>query len=116
MAGKIVATKKTVQSTIPSAKDKDAETEDYMVSGESKEDMAAELDDFERRLEGKSVSKPSAQKKTVKAVPTSNMPPMVAPKDYKKVKATSMTEDEEDKMEALKAVSELDRFEQRLGK
>ncbi len=109
------APKKAVTSTIPTPTDK--EEEDYIVSGESKEDISADLDAFERRLEGqKAATKPAAKKAApARAVPASNMPPMVAPKDYKKVNPTSMTEDEEDKMEALKAVSELEKFEQRLG-
>jgi len=49
------------------------------------------------------------------AVPKSNVPPMFMPPKHKPVKPTSMSEEQEDALEARKAVSELDKFEQRLG-
>eukprot|EP00293_Proteomonas_sulcata_P019667 CAMPEP_0184300374 /NCGR_PEP_ID=MMETSP1049-20130417/10798_1 /TAXON_ID=77928 /ORGANISM="Proteomonas sulcata, Strain CCMP704" /LENGTH=94 /DNA_ID=CAMNT_0026611073 /DNA_START=109 /DNA_END=393 /DNA_ORIENTATION=- len=84
---------------------------------ESKEDVANDLDDFEARLEGRSSGAkggPSSKKSANRPVPKSNVPPMFVPKAYNKVQKQNLTEEQEDQMEAIKAVSELDKFEARL--
>ena len=48
-------------------------------------------------------------------MPKSNVPPMFLPPKHKPVRPTALSEEQEDAMEALKAVSELDKFDQRLG-
>ncbi len=92
--------------------------ETYMVHEESAKEMADDLDDFEARLNGQKPAgrKPAASKPAAtKPVPKSNVPPMFLPPKHKPVKPTSLSEEQEDAMEALKAVSELDKFDQRLS-
>ena len=110
-----VLPKKEVMSSIPVPRDADDLGDTYAVNEETKEDVSTDLDDFERRLNGGGGQRVSAKPNApAKAVPKSKVPPMVmAPPAYVHVKPTSMTEEEEDNMEALKAVSELERFEQR---
>lgn len=111
-AGKVVKTTGT-------SKDVDELGETYMVNEESAKDMNNDLDDFEARLNGQKPAerKPAASKPSAsnKPVPKSNVPPMFMPPKHKHVKPTSMSEEQEDALEARKAVSELDKFEQRLG-
>jgi len=100
------------------AKDGDELGETYTMHEESAKDVGNDLDDFEARLNGQKPSKPEGNKLQgggAKAVPKSNVPPMFMPPKHKPVKPTSMSEEQEDALEARKAVSELDRFEQRLG-
>jgi hypothetical protein len=105
---------------VPKAsKDVDELGETYMVHEESAKDMTNDLDDFEARLNGQ---KP-ASKKSIgpastgrnKPVPKSNVPPMFMPPKHKPVKPTSMSEEQEEALDALRAVSELDKFEKRLN-
>lgn len=100
------------------AKDGDELGETYVMHEESAKDVGDDLDDFEARLNGQKPSKTAASKPKAggaKAVPKSSVPPMFIPPKHKPVKPTSMSEEQEDALEARKAVSELDRFEQRLG-
>jgi hypothetical protein len=98
------------------SQDVDELGETYMVHEESEKDVSNDLDDFEARLNGHKPSdrKPMASKRNDKAVPKSNVPPMFMPPKHKPVKATSLSEEQEDALEALKAVSELDKFDMRL--
>ena len=108
---------KVAKATGPS-KDADELGETYMVKEESAKDINNDLDDFEARLNGQQPAgrKPAASKPAAnKPVPKSNVPPMFMPPKHKPVKPTSMSEEQEDALEARKAVSELDKFEQRLG-
>jgi len=104
---------------VPGPANDDELSETYMVHQESAKDVADDLDDFEARLNGQqkkpSGKKPAASAGSSKPVPKSNVPPMFVPPKHKPVKPTSMSEEQEDAMEALKAVSELDKFEKRLG-
>ena len=102
------------------SKDSDELGETYMVHEESAKDVGNDLDDFEARLNGQKPAgrKPAASSKQSagnKPVPKSNVPPMFMPPKHKPVKPTSLSEEQEDALEARKAVSELDKFEQRLG-
>lgn len=105
---------------VPAAsKDADELGETYMMNEESVKDMVNDLDDFEARLNGQ---KPAGKKPVAggsgggsKPVPKSNVPPMFMPPKHKPVKPTSLSEEQEDALEAVKAVSELDKFEQRLN-
>ena len=102
---------------VPGPANDDELGETYMVHQESAKDVADDLDDFEARLNGQQ-KKPAGKKPAAgssKPVPKSNLPPMFVPPKHKPVKPTSMSEEQEDAMEALKAVSELDKFEKRLG-
>ena len=101
------------------SKDVDELGETYMVHEESAKDVGNDLDDFEARLNGQKPAgrKPAASSKQSagnKPVPKSNVPPMFMPPKHKPVKPTSLSEEQEDALEARKAVSELDKFEQRL--
>ena len=100
-----------------SHKEADEMGETYMFHEETTKETMNDLDDFEARLNGqKPAGRKSAASHALKPVPTSNVPPMFVPKVHKPVKPTSMSEEQEDALEAIKAVSELDRFEQRLNK
>jgi hypothetical protein len=105
---------------VPGPANDDELGETYMVHQESAKDVADDLDDFEARLNGQQ-KKPVGKKPagasagSSKPVPKSNVPPMFVPPKHKPVKPTSMSEEQEDAMEALKAVSELDKFDKRLG-
>lgn len=120
MASK-VEVKKSVGAPAPS-KEEDVDLgETYHLAEETKEEIGNDLDAFERRLNGEAPKAAAAAvKKAPKAplrpVPKNNMPPMFVPGSYVKVKPTGLSEDQEDEMEAVKAVSELDRFEARQGK
>ena len=111
------AAAKAVAKVPGPSKDGDELGETYVMHEESAKDTSNDLDDFEARLNGQ---KPAAKKAissqpASKAVPKSNVPPMFMPPKHKPVKPTSMSEEQEDALEALKAVSELDRFEQKLN-
>ncbi len=112
---KAPAPKKSVTSTIPKASEGE-EDDGYDVQEESREAASQDIDDFERRLNGEKVSKRPAQKNNDRGPVKMVAPPLTAAPTHVKVKATSMTEEEEDRAEALKAVSELSRFEEKLGK
>ena len=100
---------------------KKAETDElgetYQLAEESVAEINDELDEFEARLSGKNPApRPSGQAKSCKPTPQSHAPPMFAPpKNYVKVKSTAMSEEKEDDMEAIKAVSELEAFELRMA-
>lgn len=119
MASK-VEVKKAVAAPVSSKVEEVDLGETYHLAEETKEDIGNDLDDFERRLNGGAPKGAAAVKKAPKAplrpVPKNNMPPMFVPGSYVKVKPTGLSEDQEDAMEAVKAVTELDRFEARLGK
>ena len=93
--------------------------ETYQLSEETKEDVGNDLDEFERRLNGDGAkpagAKRLASKAALRPVPKNNMPPMFMPGNYVKFKPTGVSEEQEDAMEARKAVSELDQFEARLA-
>ncbi|EKX54874.1 hypothetical protein GUITHDRAFT_149889 [Guillardia theta CCMP2712] len=91
--------------------------ETYQLAEESVAEINDELDEFEARLSGKNPApRPSGQAKSSKPTPQSHAPPMFAPpKNYVKVKSTAMSEEKEDDMEAIKAVSELEAFELRMA-
>jgi len=109
-----------VVAKVPGPAKDDELGETYMVHEESAKEMVDDLDDFEARLNGQKPAskKPAAGGKPTgssKPVPKSNVPPMFLPPKHKPVRPTALSEEQEDAMEALKAVSELDKFDQRLG-
>jgi hypothetical protein len=114
MAAKAV--KKEPVTSIPSKQDQDDMGDTYVEQDESREQVANDLDDFEMRLRGErpASKKPVANAKA-RPVPKSNVPPMMNPAKHVPVKPTSVSEEEEDSLEAIKAVSELDMFEKRQG-
>ena len=88
----------------------------YVEQEETREQVVNDLDDFERRLNGEQpVKKAPGQNAKARAVPKSSIPPMMVPAKYVPVKPTSVSEEQEDSLEAIKAVSELDLFEKRQG-
>jgi hypothetical protein len=113
---KAPVTKKSVTSTIPKASDADDAEEAYDMQEESKEAASQDIDDFERRLNGEKMQQRPAHKAAERAPLKMVAPPLCPAPKHIKVKSTSMTEEEEDRAEALKAVSELSRFEEKLGK
>lgn len=111
------AVKKEAVTTIPSKQDPDDMGDTYVEQDESREQVANDLDDFELRLKGErpAPKKPIAASAKSRPVPKSNIPPMMNPSKHVPVKPTSVSEEEEDSLEAIKAVSELDVFDKRQG-
>mmetsp|Transcript_41732 Transcript_41732/g.104297 ORF Transcript_41732/g.104297 Transcript_41732/m.104297 type:complete len:126 (+) Transcript_41732:41-418(+) len=107
------------KGTAPGVRDDDGGEEAYYVADESKESCSQDIDDFERRLKGERVA-PRVNNAKGGNPPARGIkmsaPPMVPAKAYNKVKATGLTEEEEEKADDLRAVSELERFEARLPK
>jgi hypothetical protein len=110
------AAAKKVMGTM-SVRDDDGNEEGYYQQDESREAISQDIDDFERRLHGERIT-PKVNSAKAGNPPSRgikiNAPPLLPPKAHVKVKPTSMTEDEEDRADDIRAVGELDRFEQRL--
>lgn len=111
-----VAAKKQVTSTIANTRDLESTDEGYFVQEETKESASQDIDDFERRLNGEKIAPRQHKSSTALKPVKMSAPPMIAPAAHVKVQPTSMTEEEEDRAEALKAVGELERFESKLPK
>lgn len=110
------AAAKKVAATM-SVRDEEGAEEVYFQPDESREAISQDIDDFERRLHGERIA-PRVNNAKGGNPPARgikiNAPPLLPPKSHIKVKATAMTEDEEDRADDIRAVGELDRFEQRL--
>ena len=119
--GKVATTAPAAPKNVPvgtmSVRDEDGGEDGYYVQDETKESCLQDMDDFERRLNGERIA-PRANHakggnppaKAIKMV----APPFMPAAAHQKVRPTSMTEDEEDRADDIKAVGELDRFEMRL--
>jgi hypothetical protein len=115
MATKSAIPKKEASSSA-SKPDADDLGDTYVEQDETREQIVNDLDDFERRLNGEQPTKKStAPSSKARAIPKSNIPPMMVPAKHVAIKPTAVSEEEEDSLEAIKAVSELDLFEKRQG-
>mmetsp|Transcript_51251 Transcript_51251/g.107038 ORF Transcript_51251/g.107038 Transcript_51251/m.107038 type:complete len:121 (-) Transcript_51251:381-743(-) len=117
MATKSAIPKKEPSSSSASKPDADDLGDTYVEQDETREQIVNDLDDFERRLNGEqpTTKKTTAPSSKARAIPKSNIPPMMVPVKHVAIKPTAVSEEEEDSLEAIKAVSELDLFEKRQG-